>query len=234
MNEAPTQTTDNEDAQLFHESANVVARVSILSLIILVIVGVAVFAGVYYSPAYNRQHYVGIPIEQPVQFSHQHHVSGLGIDCRYCHTSVEQSSFAGIPPTHTCMSCHSQVWTQSPLLEPVRQSYSTNQPILWNRVHNLPDFVYFNHGIHVQKGVGCATCHGPVQEMTLVYQAESLSMGWCLGCHRAPEWHLRPREEVFNMEWSLPEAEQLALGQQLIEEYDIRIGYLTECYVCHR
>ena len=138
-------------------------------------------------------------------FSHEHHVRGLGIDCRYCHTSVEKSSFAGIPPTETCMTCHSQIWTDSPMLEPVRTSLRTNTPIRWNRVHDLPDYVYFNHGIHVQKGVGCVSCHGRVDQMPLTWKAEPMTMEWCLSCHRNPEKHLRPREEVFNMDWVPPE-----------------------------
>jgi hypothetical protein len=182
----------------------------------------------------NYVNEVMVRVEQPVPFSHAHHVDGLGIDCRYCHASVEVSAVAEVPPTHTCMTCHSQVWNDSPLLEPVRESYRTSTPILWNRVHDLPDFAYFNHSIHVNKGVGCATCHGPVDEMALTYQAEPLTMGWCLECHRDPAQFLRPQEEIFNMDWQLPEDEQRALGQQLIEEYDIDTAYMTECYVCHR
>ena len=141
---------------------------------------------------------------QPVPFSHQHHVTGLGIDCRYCHTSVETSSFAGIPPTKTCMNCHSQIWTNAQLLEPVRASYKSGESLQWTRVNQLPDFVYFNHSIHVNKGVGCNTCHGPVDQMPLMYQQESLQMEWCLGCHRAPENNLRPRDQVFNMRYQQP------------------------------
>jgi NAD-dependent SIR2 family protein deacetylase len=170
---------------------------------------------------------------QPVPFSHKHHVSGLGIDCRYCHTAVEQSAFAGIPSTSTCMNCHSQIWTNSPMLEPVRESYRTGQPLRWTRVHNLAEFAYFNHSIHVNKGVGCATCHGPVDQMPLIAQQESLLMEWCLDCHRNPEQYLRPREEVFNMSWTAP-ANQSELGLELVRKYNVRTEQLTDCSVCHR
>ena len=131
-------------------------------------------------------------VEQPVQFSHQHHAGGIGIDCRYCHTSVEVSPSAGIPPTKTCINCHSQIWNQSPYLEPVRASFRDDRPLNWIRVHDLPDFVYFNHSIHVRKGVGCETCHGRVDRMPLMFQAKSLQMEWCLDCHRDPSRYVRP------------------------------------------
>lgn len=222
---------DEGDAQLFHPGINVVARVSIFAVLLLVVALALALRG-YVTSNYVTE--MEVRIEQPVPFSHAHHVDGLGIDCRYCHVSVEVSAVAEVPPTHTCMTCHSQVWADSPLLQPVQESYRTNTPILWNRVHDLPDFVYFNHSIHVEKGVGCATCHGPVDEMALTYQARPLTMGWCLDCHRDPAQYLRPQDEVFNMDWDVPADEQHALGQRLLDEYDIRTGYLTECYVCHR
>jgi hypothetical protein len=176
----------------------------------------------------------GEVVVQPVPFSHEHHVGQLGIDCRYCHTSVEHSSFAGIPPTKTCMNCHSQIWVGSEMLKPVRDSYRDNVSIRWQRVHNLPGFVYFDHSIHVHKGVGCFECHGRVDRMPLTYQAHSLLMEWCLDCHRNPAPHLRPREEVFNMAWE-PPADREELGQKLMEKYKIRDAYkLTSCSVCHR
>jgi hypothetical protein len=168
---------------------------------------------------------------QPVPFSHQHHVGKLGIDCRYCHTSVEDSSFAGLPPTKTCMNCHSQIWVGSEMLQPVRESYRTGESIEWQRVHNLPQFVYFDHSIHIHKGVGCVTCHGRVDEMPLMWQQESLQMDWCLQCHREPERFVRPRDQVFNMTWT-PPGEQLELGQKLVNEYQIQ--KLTSCSTCHR
>ena len=148
--------------------------------------------------------YQGVRQSQPVPFSHQHHNAGLGIDCRYCHTSVEQSSYAGIPPTKTCMNCHSQIWTNAALLEPVRESYRTGNSLMWTKVNYLPDYVYFNHSIHVNKGVGCPSCHGPVNKMPLMYQESSMRMEWCLECHRAPEKFLRPKDQVFNMNYEQP------------------------------
>ncbi len=182
----------------------------------------------------NRSPYVtdvGVALAQPVPFSHKHHVAGLGIDCRYCHSTVEISSMAGMPPTETCMSCHSQIWADSPMLEPVRASFRNDQSIRWTRVHDLPGFVYFNHSIHVKKGIGCATCHGRVDQMPLMWKTNTLYMEWCLECHRQPERFVRPRDQVFNMSYQAP-SDQLALGRKLVEEYKIR--KLTDCSVCHR
>jgi len=191
--------------------------------------------------------YAGVRKPQPVPFSHQHHVSGLGIDCRYCHTSVETSSFAGIPPTKTCMNCHSQIWTNAQLLEPVRASYKSGESLQWTRVNQLPDFVFFNHSIHVSKGVGCNTCHGPVDKMPLMYQQESLQMEWCLSCHRAPGKNLRPRDQVFNMRYLPPTSahpvavdgqsysDQDDLGAALVKKYNVRsVKDITSCSTCHR
>lgn len=180
-------------AQIFHRSANSLARFSILAVVfILVAIGGAL-------SELQRSSYVTRQNEARVQtppFSHQHHVGGLGIDCRYCHTSVEQSNFAGIPPTKTCMNCHSQIWTNAPMLEPVRESFRSGKSLKWERVHDLPEFVYFDHSIHVNKGVGCNTCHGDVDNMPLMLQANSLLMEWCLDCHRAPEKYIRPQQVV--------------------------------------
>ena len=172
--------------------------------------------------------------EQPVPFSHAHHVGGLGIDCRYCHTTVETSSFANIPPTKTCMNCHSQIWITSPTLEPVRASFRTNESIRWTRVNDLPDFVYFNHSIHVNKGVGCEICHGRVDRMPLTWQENSLQMEWCLNCHRNPEKYVRPREFVTTMGYE-PAGDQEEIGRKLVAEYKIRdTRTLTSCSTCHR
>ncbi|NJN18950.1 MAG: cytochrome c3 family protein [Oscillochloris sp.] len=216
--------------QVFPPGANGLARLMILGIVAL-IMGLLAAAYIWVRSSYVTGQYVTVP--QPVQFSHQHHVSQLGIRCQYCHTSVTTSSSAGIPPIHTCMTCHSQIWTEAPILEPVRASYATGEPLAWNRVHDLPDYVYFNHSIHVQKGVGCSTCHGRVDQMELVYQAESLTMGWCLECHTAPEHYLRPADEIFNMEYVQP-ADQTILGQRLIAQYEIDVRRLSNCYVCHR
>lgn len=217
-------------AQIFHPSTNTIAKVTIFG-------GVFILAGVTaLIMAFARSSYttgVGVFVEQPVPFSHEHHVSGLGIDCRYCHTSVEKSSFAGIPPTETCMTCHSQIWTNAAILEPVRASFQTGRPIEWVRVHNLPDFVYFNHSIHVAKGVGCETCHGRVDQMKLTYKANSLYMEWCLECHRHPENYIRPVEEIYTMGYQ-PQEDQVTMGRELVKAYNIQVKQLTNCWVCHR
>ena len=217
--------------QIFHRSTNTLSRLSLFSALFLVALFLSVLAEI------ERSSYIteaDVVREQPIQFSHKHHVEDDGIDCRYCHTSVEQSAFAGIPPTKTCMNCHSQIFAASPYLEPIRESFRTGKPIEWTRVHKLPEFVYFNHSIHVNKGVGCASCHGQVNLMPLVRQVASLQMEWCLDCHRHPERALRPREQVFNMQWQ-PPADQLEQGRRLAREYNIRsVEELTSCSTCHR
>ncbi len=218
--------------QLYHPYANALTKLFVVGGPLFVFVlWWFVAAQVMWSPWSTGEYEF---VEQPVPFSHEHHVSGLGIDCRYCHASVEVSSSAGMPPTETCMSCHSQLWTDSPMLEPVRRSYARNEPIPWNRVNKLADYVYFDHSIHVAKGVGCETCHGRVDQMPLTYQGASLQMKWCLGCHRAPEKFIRPAEEVFVFGRDLPEDEQLEIGRRLVQDYDIHVEQLTDCSICHR
>ena len=220
-------------SQIFPRSANALARSSLFGVLSLVLfLGWLVFTLMRSSWATKQDEFV----EQPIQFSHAHHVGGMGIDCRYCHTSVEKSSFAGIPPTKTCMNCHSQIWSTAPILEPVRASFRNDTNLEWIRVNDLPDFVYFNHQIHVKQGVGCDTCHGPVDKMPLMYQARSLLMEWCLECHRAPEQFIRPRAEVFNMNYRLPSGvTQVEQGLRLKQEYGIATReHLTSCSVCHR
>jgi hypothetical protein len=215
-------------AQVFHRSTNTISRVTIYGAVLLLAFAGYVVYEVGQSAYYTE---VGEARDQPVQFSHQHHTTQLGIDCRYCHTSVEESSFAGLPPTATCMTCHSQIWVDSPMLEPVRASYINDHSIAWTRVNALPDFAYFDHSIHVFKGIGCTTCHGPVGEMPLTWRANTLHMAWCIDCHRHPERYVRPREAVFAPVYQAP-PNQLELGQQLVETYGIR--KLTDCYTCHR
>ncbi len=217
-------------AQLFHARSNTLSKLSIV-VVVLVVGGFSLIAALLYRSGYYTN--VGEAQQQPVPFSHQHHVAGLGIDCRYCHTSVEQSSFAGLPPTSTCMTCHSQVWNTSPMLAPVRESFQTNTPIQWNRVNAIPQFAYFNHSIHIRQGIGCATCHGQVDQMPLMRKENSLYMEWCIGCHRAPEKEVRPRSEVFNMKYVQP-ANQEELGKELVKKYHIRTQQLTDCSICHR
>jgi hypothetical protein len=218
-------------SQTFHRSANWLSRFSLVALILLITLGITVAMVIARTGYVTRQ---GEVREQPIQFSHAHHAGGMGIDCRYCHTSVEDSSFAGIPPTKTCMNCHSQIWTQAPILEPVRASFRTGEPLKWFRVNDLPDFVYFNHSIHVNKGVGCATCHGRVDRMALMYQEAPLTMEWCLSCHTAPEKFLRPRDQVFNMAYEQP-PNQIELGRRLVKEHKIApVEQLISCSTCHR
>ena len=214
--------------QIFHPSANAVARWSIFGLVTLA-AGAGWFVDQFSRSTYVTQRYV--PREQPVPFSHAHHVGGVGIDCRYCHTSVESAAFAGIPPTKTCMNCHSQLFSDSPTLEPVRSSYREDTSIPWTRVHDLPDFVYFNHAVHVHKGVACVTCHGRVDKMALAWQENTLQMEWCLDCHRHPERYVRPRETVYLLDWK-PAEDQQTMGRRLVREYEIRTR--VDCSTCHR
>jgi hypothetical protein len=217
-------------SQIFHPSTNTFAKASIFGAVFFVAAILGVWA-VFIRSSYVTQS--DVARQQPIPFSHQHHVSGLGIDCRYCHTSVEKSTFAGMPPTQTCMTCHSQVWTEAPVLAPLRESWQNNEPIAWNRVYDLADFTYFDHSIHVNKGVGCDTCHGRVDQMPLTKKEVPLHMEWCLECHRAPERFIRPREEVFNPTWQ-PPPNRMEMGRQLVQEYDIATEILTDCSICHR
>ena len=215
-------------AQLFHRSSNSIAKVSIVGVVLLL--GFVVWAA-YKIDQGSFITNVGLAPEQPVPFSHKHHVTDDGIDCRYCHTSVEITAVAGVPPTETCMGCHSQIWANAEILEPVRASFRTGQSLEWTRVHDLPDFVFFNHSIHINKGIGCATCHGRVDQMPLTVKENTLYMQWCVECHRAPERYVRPRSQVFNMTYQAPE-NQMELGRRLVAEY--KIQKLTDCYTCHR
>ncbi len=248
-------------AQLFKPNANSLAKTSLLAAAAAPLVLGFALAG-YSRSAYNTK--VDVSINQPVPFSHQHHAMELGIECRYCHTSVEKSSFAGIPGTETCMSCHSQIWTNSPLLKPVRDSYESGTPIVWNKVNKLPEFVYFDHSIHISRGVQCNTCHGAVQSMQITAKGNSFQMAWCLECHREPERflyedksapELTPRQKVFELYWKIQEdkkltpreislaagmnsaepfAHDIADGKALIEKYGVKVKQLADCSVCHR
>ncbi len=218
-------------AQIFHRSTNTISKVTIYGAVfILGGLGYIIFA-INQSPYYTD---VNVARQQPVPFSHKHHVTDDGIDCRYCHTSVEKSSYAGVPTTQICMSCHSKLWLNSSMLEPVRASYSTDKSLEWTRVNAVPDFVYFDHSIHLNKGVGCTTCHGPIGEMPLTYRANTLYMRWCIDCHKYPERHVRRREDVFKADYAEP-PDQLALGRRLVKEYKIKEPkQITDCYTCHR
>jgi hypothetical protein len=222
--------------QIFHPSMNTISRASIFGAA-FILAGAGAILWLVFRSSYMTQ--VGVVRPQPVEFSHEHHVSGLGIDCRYCHTSVETSPFAGIPPTATCMTCHSQIWSDSPKLEVVRASYRSGESIPWTRVHDLPDFAYFDHSIHVAKGVGCVSCHGRVDEMPLMWRAKTLHMEWCVDCHRNPEPHIRPRDQVFSMEPvhpapapesnAKPGVSNVALDLMQVHQ----IASETNCSVCH-
>jgi len=215
-------------SQIFHPSTNTIARVSIFGLVFFVALAGWVAMTLDRSPAVTRERQV---VDQPVPFSHKHHIVDVGLDCRYCHTTVEKSAFAGIPPTATCMGCHSQLFTDAPLLEPVRASFRDNVPLQWNRVYDLPDFVYFNHSIHVAKGIGCTSCHGDIGHMPMTWKAVSLKMEFCTNCHRDPTPYVRPRDQVFNPNWdpaSLSNAQRVAL----MKEYKVQSR--MSCSVCHR
>jgi len=231
-------------AQIFHRSTNLISRVSIYGAILFVaVLGFGLYE-IALSSWYTGQH---VHLQQPVPFSHRHHAGELGIDCRYCHSSVEKSAFAGVPPTETCMTCHSQIWTNASMLEPVRASYRDDTSLAWQRVNALPDFVYFDHSIHVSQGIGCTSCHGQIAEMPLTERAGTLYMSWCLDCHREPEKNLRPKSEVFNPYYEQPGqthplrfegvnyTDQLTLGRRLLKEYKIQpLQTLQSCSTCHR
>jgi hypothetical protein len=248
-------------AQLFSPAANVKAKIWVVLLSLGPWLTIYALAAISRSPANTK---VNVPKQQPVPFSHRHHAWELGIDCRYCHTSVEKSAFANVPPTETCMSCHSQIWTNSPLLEPIRQSYATGTPIQWTQVNKLPYFVYFNHSIHVARGVNCNVCHGPVEKMHITWKGNAFQMAWCLNCHRAPDRYLyrdptrpdlSPRQQVFNLYWKLQNGDPLsaredrlltgredgsddpadrAQGRAIISRYGIKVQQLADCTICHR
>jgi hypothetical protein len=217
-------------AQLFPRWTNAAARMGVATLLVAPAAVLAVVMVLPYTPYVTGQDLV---LAQPVPFSHAHHVGGLGLDCRYCHTSVTESRFAELPPTETCMTCHSQLWTNAPMLAPVRQSLAEGQPLRWRRVHRLPDYVYFDHSIHVAKGVGCSTCHGDVAQMPLIRQAAPLTMGWCLSCHRDPAPNLRPESAIYDPHWK-PPPDPRAEGEALVRHYLIETEQLTDCSICHR
>jgi hypothetical protein len=214
--------------QIFGREFNTISRVTIFGSLLILAFLWWVAEILYRSPYATGADTAYL---QPVPFSHQHHVGQLGFDCRYCHTSVEKSSFAGIPSTKICINCHSQMWVGSEMLAPVRASYASGRSLEWQRVHNLPQFAYFDHSIHIHKGVGCVTCHGQVDEMPLTWQSGELTMAWCLDCHDNPAKNLRPREQVFNMKWK-PIEEQADLGKQLADKYHVKSR--IDCSTCHR
>lgn len=214
--------------QVFSKASNTIAPATLIGAIVMLAVFGGIVFAVYWSPYTTL---VGIPINQPVPFSHEHHVGGLGIDCRYCHTGVETAAYAGVPPTRTCMTCHSQLWTEAKLLEPVRRSLVMNEPIRWKRVNDVPDFVYFNHSVHINKGVSCVTCHGRVDQMPIMKKGQTLYMRWCLDCHQEPERFLRDKKDVFNMASRDPDTKT---GEARVAAYHIDKTMLQDCSTCHR
>jgi hypothetical protein len=216
--------------QLFRPAANTIARVILLSVLIAPFATIGAAYAVLRSPFVTGQAQVHY---QPVPFSHLHHVGEMRIDCRYCHTSVETSAFAGMPPTKTCMTCHSQLFTNAAMLKPVRDSLAENKPLHWTRIYRLPDYVYFDHSVHVNNGIGCSTCHGRVDRMPLMLQAVPLTMGWCLDCHRDPKPALRPPDKIFDMAWQ-PPPDQTQRAPHLLAAYHISTEHLTDCSRCHR
>jgi hypothetical protein len=212
--------------QIFHPSMNTVSRATIFGAVFILAVLVWLSLEIVRSPYVSGAQVIK---PQPVAFSHRHHVAECGIDCRYCDTGVEESSFAGIPPTATCMNCHSQIWSNSPILAPVRDSYREDKPLVWNRVHDLPDYVYFDHSIHVRRGVACVTCHGELAAMPLTWKDSTLYMEWCLECHRQPEKYTGPPEAVFAS--AMTPATPLAEKETAWENK--RGTLLTNCSICH-
>ena len=218
-------------AQLFTARANIYARVLIVAAVLSVCGGGWLGSEILWSPYTTN---VGVTFDQPVPFSHKHHVGDDGIDCRYCHNSVEKSAFAGMPSSETCMACHSQLFADAVMLAPIRQSLVTKKPVQWNRVHDLPDYVYFDHSIHVAKGIGCSTCHGQIDRMPLTHKTETLYMKWCLDCHRAPQQFVRPPDRIYDMNWQ-PSSDRPSQAARLISQYHIDTsGRLADCSTCHR
>ena len=214
---------------IFTRTADLVLRAALLIAALAVIIGLAFW---WYWPHSDYRLRRNWTVAQTVPFSHQHHVSGLGIDCRFCHSSVEVSAEAGMPPTDTCMTCHSQVWTQAAVLAPVRASLRDDTPLVWQRVTDVPDYVYFNHGIHLSKGVGCSSCHGDVGNMPLSYKAQGMTMQFCLDCHKDPAPQLRPRDQLFNTRWQ--RTSDTPSPAALLQTYQVGGRRLTDCSICHR
>lgn len=217
--------------QIFSPSADTWLRLLLVGVVAALSVSLVMWIGFARSDFYTGAHMH--PAAQPVAFSHKHHAGDLGIDCQYCHSSVADGPHAGLPPTYTCMTCHSQIWTNAPMLAPVRESLAANKPLTWHRVARLPDYVYFRHDVHIVKGVGCVTCHGRIDEMALTYRAIPFKMEFCVECHRDPAPNLRPRQFITNMTWK-PDGDPHELGEKLVKQNGIRVGQLDYCYVCHR
>ena len=218
-------------SQLFQPRADAIFRFALWSAALGVLAALITIESLSHSDWLTGRSLVE---EQPTEFSHQHHAGELGIDCRYCHSTVETAATAGMPPTYTCMTCHSQIWTGARMLEVVRESLATGTPIEWQRVGRLPEYVYFDHSVHVDNGIGCSSCHGDMDHMQMTYQPHAFSMDFCVSCHRNPQNFLRPKDEVLDMRWA-PAEDQRKLGRELMTKYHIESGaLLTSCSTCHR
>lgn len=217
--------------QLFKPGADALLRLALFLVVALLVFGLLLIAAIPRSDYFTG---IGIAAAQPVPFSHKHHAGELGIDCRYCHTTVERLATAGLPPTYTCMTCHSQIWTGAPMLARVRDSLISDKPLRWVRLNRLPDYVYFNHAIHLAKGIGCSSCHGNVTKMQLTYRVHAFKMAFCIDCHRNPAAQVRPPAQLWNMSWQAPQ-DQATIGTALVKRYHIRApALLTDCSICHR
>ena len=226
------QRRDRPLPQIFSPSADTWLRVAFAGALVLLVGASAAGAGLVRNPFFTSEGWVH---DQPVPFSHKHHVGDDGIDCRYCHTGAETRADAGLPPTHTCMTCHSQLWTDAGVLAPVRQSYATGQPLVWNRVAQLPDYAYFDHHVHVANGVACVECHGRVDRMPLTWRAKAFTMDFCVDCHRHPEKALRPPEMVTRMDWSgVDKAWLERYGKEAAAHKGLDPNRLANCETCHR
>lgn len=218
-------------SQLFQPRADAIFRFVLWTGFLTIVAMIVVAEGLSHSGYVTGRNVVE---KQPTEFSHQHHAGELGIDCRYCHMNVQAAATAGMPPTHVCMTCHSQIWTNARMLEVVRQSYATNTPLIWTRVGRLPEYVYFNHAVHVDNGVGCSSCHGDMTRMQNTWQPHAFSMAFCLNCHQAPQNFLRPPSQIFDMQWQPPPNQQ-EVGARLLKENHINTsGLLSDCSTCHR
>jgi hypothetical protein len=219
-------------SQLFQPRADAIFRFALWVAFLGAMITLVILEGLSHSAWLTGRSLIEA---QPTEFSHQHHAGELGIDCRYCHTSVETAASAGMPPTHTCMTCHSQVWTNARMLAPVRESLASNTPLRWKRVGRLPEYVYFDHSVHVANGIGCSSCHGDMtHDMQMTWQKHAFSMDFCVNCHSAPQNNLRPPDQIFDMQWS-PPADQAERGKALLAQYHINTsGLLTDCSTCHR
>jgi len=216
-------------AAIFKPGANLAAKLGLIGMAGFVLAGIGWWF-VWPRTDYMQNKYWFV--DQTVPFSHAHHVGGLGLDCRFCHLHIADSALGSMPTTHVCMTCHSQIWTNARMLAPVRDSLADDKPLVWNRVYNVPDYVFFNHSIHIAKGVGCSECHGRMDRMDLTYKAEGMTMTFCIDCHENPGPRLRPADQIYNTEWK--RGPDTPSPKALMAQYHIPNRYLLDCTICHR